>query len=81
MASWGNTIINYEHVENADLPNQLEAIATLARLLELVECGMKHENEHGLGSLDADDDLRHSIAWPLRLIAEKARDRVVGKVA
>lgn len=71
----GNTLIDSEHFERASLPEQLEAIADLTRLLELVEWGLVAEAQRGVGELVGDETLRLSIVWPLRTIAQAARDR------
>lgn len=72
MATTGSTIINIEALEQAGIERQLEAVADLARMLELIAAGQTspHESE-----LDGDVELLHSLSWPLRTLATSALDK------
>lgn len=76
MATFGNTIIDYEELEKANLCHQVEAIKDLSRLAALVVLGQEHEMERGGQS--GDEDLLHSLLWPLHGIAEEVLKKAEG---
>lgn len=69
MASLGSTLISIEELQKAGIERQLEAVADLARILELVAAGQAAPCE---SELDGDVELLHSLTWPLRTIASAA---------
>jgi hypothetical protein len=72
MASLGSTLINVEHLsQHAPLEAQLEAVADLSRILDLMAAGMCSPDE---SELDGDPEILQSLTWPLRTIASVALD-------
>lgn len=71
MATLGNTIIDFQGLQTAQLEAQLEAVADLARVLELVAAGQAAPCE---SELEGDVELLHSLIWPLRSLASTALD-------
>lgn len=71
MATVGNTIIDFEGLQKAGLEHQLEAVADLARIIELVAEGRCASDA---SELDGDPELLQSLIWPLRSIAGAALD-------
>ncbi len=45
MATWGHSLINYDHLDTSDdLPELLDAIQDLGRLMELLLIGIRHSD-------------------------------------
>lgn len=68
MATWGHSLINYDHLDTSDdLPELLDAIQDLGRLMELVLIGIEHSD-----AVDDGGALLFSILWPLQGAAHRA---------
>jgi hypothetical protein len=71
MATVGNTIVDFEGLQKAGIEEQLQAVADLARILELMAEGRCASDAL---EIDGDPELLQSLIWPLRSIAGAALD-------
>ncbi len=68
MATWGHSLIDHDRLSKSDdLPELLDAMQDLGRLMELVLLGMEHDDP-----ADGDAALLFSLLWPLQHAAHRA---------